>query len=80
MPTTQSTSSTSDSLIQRARDLEPEAWRRLSRLYNPLVYRWCRKAGLQDEDAADVMQEVFHRVAGGIDRFAGKQIGGSFRG
>ncbi len=79
MPTS-AASSTSASLIERVRKLEPDAWLRLSKLYSPLVYRWCRRAGLQDSDAADVVQETFRAVAIGIQRFRHEQPGDSFRG
>lgn len=59
------------------------AWERLSVLYGPVVYGWCRRAGLQDNDAADAVQEVFRSVFRGIAEFRGadnSQNGGSFRG
>ena len=56
-------SSTSVSLIARLRDQDGDAWQRLVKLYGPLVYRWCREAGLQASDATDVGQEVFGAVA-----------------
>jgi RNA polymerase sigma-70 factor (ECF subfamily) len=71
--------STSASLIQRARDADTAAWRRLSAIYGPLVYRWCRRARLQDADAADVMQEVFRAILGGLAAFDPDREGG-FRG
>jgi hypothetical protein len=52
-------SSISSSLLLRARAHDPEAWRRLVRVYGPLIYSWCRRAGLQAADAADVDQEVY---------------------
>ena len=73
-------SSTSASLLERVRQFEPEAWQRLSKLYSPLVYRWCRQAGVQDSDAADVVQEVFRAVASAISRFRYDQPDDTFRG
>jgi RNA polymerase sigma-70 factor (ECF subfamily) len=35
-----------------------EAWARFVRLYTPLLYSWARRAGLQEADAADLVQEV----------------------
>jgi len=45
-----------------------------------LVYRWCRSSGLQDTDAADVVQEVFRAVALSLDRFHHEAPTDSFRG
>lgn len=73
-------SSTSKNLLERARAREPEAWRRLVELYGPLVYDWCRRNGLQGEDAADVGQEVFAVVACRVTGFRRERPGDSFRG
>ena len=72
--------SASSSLLERVRAQEPEAWRRLVRLYYPLVRGWCERAGLQSEDAADVAQEVFRALAGNVDRFRRDGGQNSFRG
>ncbi len=48
------------SLLERLRDGKaPEAWERLVLLYSPLLYSWARQAGLQEADAADLVQDVF---------------------
>src|SRR5581483_11963710 len=60
---------TSLSLLARVRGREADAWYRFVHLYSPLVYRWCRQAGLQQADAADVGQEVFRAVAQRIGEF-----------
>ena len=39
------------SLLVRLKSENPEAWRRLADLYGPVVYEWCRRAGLQAADA-----------------------------
>ncbi|HUG71112.1 MAG TPA: sigma-70 family RNA polymerase sigma factor [Pirellulaceae bacterium] len=82
MPSSLSASrdSTSASLIARARVGDGQAWERLAELYGPVVYRWSRQAGLQDSDAADVMQEVFRDVARGLDGFEKQKEGDTFRG
>jgi RNA polymerase sigma-70 factor (ECF subfamily) len=50
---------TPSSLLDRLRQpFEPEAWARFVSLYAPLIYSWGRRAGLQDQDAADLVQEV----------------------
>src|SRR4051812_26813266 len=48
------------SLLERLRlPFEPEAWGRFVSLYTPLLFSWCHRAGLQESDAADLVQEVF---------------------
>lgn len=41
---------------------------------------WCRHAGLREEDAADVCQEVFRALAGNVERFDRDHGRNSFRG
>jgi RNA polymerase sigma-70 factor (ECF subfamily) len=74
------TGSTSPSLLRRLLAGDAEGWEHLVRLYGPLVYRWARCSGLQDSDAADVVQEVFAAVARGIGAFRRDRPGDSFRG
>jgi RNA polymerase sigma-70 factor (ECF subfamily) len=71
---------TSTGLLQRAMLREDAAWTRLVSLYGPLVYWWCRRWGLQPNDAENVGQEVFMRVFEGLPGFRGASGGGSFRG
>ena len=80
MPVSNQPSSTSASLLQRVRRLEPDAWVRLCSLYSPVVYGWCLRAGLQDNDAADAMQDVFRSVFRSIGTFRKDGPTGSFRG
>ena len=72
--------STSSSLLEQVKTGQSEAWARLVDLYGPTVYRWCRQHGLAAEDAADICQEVFGRVASGIARFRREKPDDSFRG
>ncbi|HUG89862.1 MAG TPA: sigma-70 family RNA polymerase sigma factor [Planctomycetaceae bacterium] len=72
--------STSSGLIDAARARDEDAWRRLVDRYGPLVYHWCRRDGLQPEDAADVLQDVLRSVAQHLDRFHKDEAGGTFRG
>jgi RNA polymerase sigma-70 factor (ECF subfamily) len=73
-------SATSPSLLERARADDAAAWDRLVALYAPLVLHWCRRCGLQEQDAADVFQEVFQAVATHLGRFRKEQTGDTFRG
>jgi RNA polymerase sigma-70 factor (ECF subfamily) len=51
---------TPPSLLERLRQPDAkEAWARFVQLYTPLLYRWARRLGLQEADAADLVQEVF---------------------
>lgn len=71
---------TSASLLDRIRASEPAAWSRFVDVYGPLVYEWCRRAGLQPADAADAGQEVFAAVARAIRAFRRDRPSDSFRG
>ena len=70
---------TSMSLLQRARSNDQEAWNQIVHLYGPLVQKWCRQAGLQDDDLADVFQESFRAVSSHLDSFKPMRDVGSFR-
>src|SRR5262245_3291791 len=72
--------STSTGLVRGVRDRDREAWRRLARLYGPLVYQWCRGRGLRPPDAEDVTQEVFLTVATKATSFRRERPGDTFRG
>jgi RNA polymerase sigma-70 factor (ECF subfamily) len=71
---------TSSTLLRQVKAQSPVAWNRLVSLYSRLVYRWCRKAGLQPADAADVGQEVFRAVARKIAVYRHDRSGDTFRG
>ena len=70
--------SSSDSLLERAKRLDPAAWERLCRLFGPVVYGWCRQRSLQDSDAADVVQDVFSSVYRNLEQFRREKGQGSF--
>jgi RNA polymerase sigma-70 factor (ECF subfamily) len=71
---------TSTTLLDRVKAKHEDAWQTLVDLYGPQVYRWGRRLGLQGEDAADVVQEVFSAVATSIANFRRDRPGDSFRG
>ncbi len=51
---------TPPSLLQQLRSPDDQrAWRRFVDLYTPLLFYWARRVGLQESDAADLVQEVF---------------------
>jgi RNA polymerase sigma-70 factor (ECF subfamily) len=72
-------SSISPSLLDRVQARDAAAWRRFVELFAPLVYGWCRRARLQEADAADVGQEVFRAVYRGVGQFRRDRPGDSFR-
>ncbi len=72
--------STRVSLLARLRDAgDHAAWSDFVSLYAPVIYRFARRHGLQDADAADLTQDVLRSVAGGIDRFDPDPERGRFR-
>lgn len=71
---------TSLTLLERARDNEPEAWRRIVHLYTPLVYHWCGRGGVRGADADDVLQEVFQAAVTSLENFRRDRPGDTFRG
>ena len=79
-PGEERSASVAPSLLLRLRTQDGEAWQRLTVLFGPLVYSWCRREGLQPEDAADVQQEVFRAVARSIQQFQRARQGDTFRG
>jgi RNA polymerase sigma factor (sigma-70 family) len=68
------------SLLVRLRDgHDREAWRQFVELYAPLVYGFARRRGLQDADAADLMQDVLRAVSGAAARLEYDPAKGTFR-
>jgi RNA polymerase sigma-70 factor (ECF subfamily) len=48
------------SLLQRLRHFpDPQAWAQFVQLYTPLLANWAARAGIQEQDAADLIQDVF---------------------
>lgn len=75
-----SSSSTSSDLLSLVRRRDATGWRRFVSLYSPLVYGWCRRAGIDAATAADVTQEVFAKVYAAIDDFRHDRAGDTLRG
>jgi RNA polymerase sigma-70 factor (ECF subfamily) len=58
------------SLLERMRQAPlSESWRRFADLYTPLLFYWARRLGLQDADAADLVQDVFLKLAQKLPEF-----------
>ena len=73
-------SHTSSTLLALVKAKDQDAWDRLATLYSPLVYHWCRRNGLQEEDARNVGQDVFLVVFQKIGEFRRERPGDTFRG
>jgi RNA polymerase sigma-70 factor (ECF subfamily) len=75
-----SPSDTRPSLLVRLRDArDQDAWQTFVAVYAPLVYRHCRRRGMQDADAADVAQDVLTEVARSLRTFEYRPERGRFR-
>jgi RNA polymerase sigma-70 factor (ECF subfamily) len=71
---------TRPSLLVRVRDpADAAAWDAFVAVYAPMVYRYARRRGLQDADAADLTQEVLAEVARCIRSFEYRPEVGRFR-
>jgi RNA polymerase sigma-70 factor (ECF subfamily) len=72
---------TRPSLLLRVQSWEDtSSWSEFHRLYRKLVYGLARRSGLSHEDAEDVTQDVFKRVAETIHEFESDPSRGRFRG
>jgi RNA polymerase sigma factor (sigma-70 family) len=77
----QESPATRASLLVRLRDGgDAGAWQEFVHLYAPVIYGFARKRGLQDADAADLMQEVLRSVSLAAHRLEYDPARGSFRG
>lgn len=79
-PIRPATDATSLSLLERVRAHDDAAWRRFVDLYEPVVRRWCDRAGLQASDAADLTQDLFAALVTRLKSFRHDHPGASFRG
>lgn len=79
-PSDEPVSVTSLTLLRAAGDQQPAAWEDLVRIYSRRMYRWCRVAGLQPADAADVVQDALGAVARNLAGFRRDRPGDTFRG
>jgi RNA polymerase sigma factor (sigma-70 family) len=69
------------SLLVQIRDGGNQAaWQEFVNLYGPVVYGFARKRGLQDADAADIVQDVLRSVSSAIGRLDYDRHQGTFRG
>src|SRR6187431_487398 len=67
-------------LVQIRSGSNHAAWAEFVKLYGPVIYGFARKRGLQDADAADLMQEVLRSVSSAAQRLDYDRARGTFRG
>lgn len=80
MPNPISEPVTRPSMLLRLRNNQDvTAWQTFADVYGRLVYRYCRRRGLQEADAVDVMQEVLVQVSRSMPRFEYQPQRGRFR-
>jgi RNA polymerase sigma factor (sigma-70 family) len=58
---------------------DAEAWQEFVSIYEPFVYRFARRGGLQDADARELVQNVLLTVARAIGRWQPDAERGKFR-
>ncbi len=72
---------TRPTLVLRLRNpTDQAAWNTFVEIYAPVVLAYAKRCGLQEADAADVVQEVLRSVYGAAERFSYDPTKGSFRG
>lgn len=76
---TPSSPSTSLSLLERAGSRDPEAWRRLLAIYEPLLRSWLRSAALQACDRDDLVQQILAVLVRKLPTFQHSGRPGAFR-
>ena len=67
-------------LLLLGTDQNQSAWRQFADLYSPVIYRYCRRKGLQEADALEVLQDVLLQVHQYIAAFDYDPDRGRFRG
>ncbi|MGE5191277.1 MAG: RNA polymerase sigma factor [Deltaproteobacteria bacterium] len=80
MPVGDSPQTRASLLVQLRDGGNHAAWQEFIGLYGPVVYGFARKRGLQDADAADLMQDVMRSVSAAIGRLDYDPSQGTFRG
>jgi RNA polymerase sigma-70 factor (ECF subfamily) len=61
---------TSNSLLERLRRPDEQAaWQRFVQLYTPLLCHWAQRLGLQGQDVADLVQDVFTLLVQKLPQF-----------
>ena len=61
-PSGDSSRSISSTMLVGLRTRQPDAWGRLVDVWHPVIYGWCRKQGVGDAAAEDIVQDVLFQV------------------
>ncbi|MGK0188240.1 MAG: RNA polymerase sigma-70 factor (ECF subfamily) [Verrucomicrobiales bacterium] len=78
--TTMAETLTRPTLLMRIKDpADQQAWEEFVDIYTPMLFGYCVKRGLQEADAADVVQDVMRSISGAIERFDYDREKGKFR-
>lgn len=80
MPVDESPLTRASLLVQIRDGANHAAWQEFVNLYGPVVYGYARRRGLQDADAADLMQDVLRSISSAIGRLDYDRKQGTFRG
>ena len=64
---------TQSSLIAKIKFRDDQAWRDFVDVYAPLIFQWCRQSSLNNDDCADVTQEVFSKLYRAIEKYDRRQ-------
>lgn len=67
---------TSLTLLEAARNHQPEAWDLMVRIYGPIVFRRCRSMDVSEEDAQDIVQDVFRKLLRKLRSWEPQERGG----
>ena len=72
---------TRSSLIQRLKaTINGESWEEFFHTYWELIYNVARRAGLNETDAQDIVQETVFKIHNSLDKFEYNRRRGSFKG
>ncbi len=67
-------------LVNLNNDQHYAAWLEFSQVYEPVIYRFARKRGLQHADAAELTQQVLLNVVKASQRWSDEDLPSHFRG
>ena len=61
------------SVIVGVTQKDPERWREFDAIYRPMLFAYLRKRGLKESEANDVVQDIFVKLLGKIQRSHGRR-------